>query len=124
MQPEKNTPEAAIIKAGSGKTRTQKPALTQDEIDTKAQELLQIALDKTAGLVDAQKVKIWAQNTDKDANHRNGKVILGVRPNGKFLHYTELATTMNSEKISVKIDAFLDTYTRLTAEAPAAQPAQ
>jgi len=124
MQPQENSPEAQAIKAGTGKVRQQKVPLTAEEVDKKASELLQIALDKTAGLVDAQKVKIWAQNTDKDANHRNGKVILGVRPNGKFLHYTELAITMNSEKISAKIDAFLDAYTRLTAEAPAAQPAQ
>ena len=124
MQPQENSPEAQAMKELNRKIRPSKTPLSQDEIDAKAAELLEIALQETDGKLDAAKVKIWAQNTEKDANHRNGKVILGVRPAKKFLHYTELAITMNHEKITAKIAGFLDAYARLTAPAPAEAPAQ
>jgi len=118
MQPQENSPEAQALKELNRKPRATKTPLTQDEIDAKAQTLLEIAKTETDGKLDPAKVKIWAQNTEKDAAHRNGKVILGVRPDKKFLHYTELAITMNHEKITSKIAGFLDAYTRLTAPAP------
>jgi hypothetical protein len=124
MQPQENSPEAQALKEMNRKPQATKTPLSQDEIDAKAQALLEIAKTETDGKLDPAKVKIWAQNTEKDATHRNGKVILGVRPDKKFLHYTELAITMNNDKIKTKITAFLDAYARLTAPAPAEAPAQ
>ena len=122
MQPQENSPEAQALKELNRKPRATKTPLSQDEIDAKAQALLEIAKTETDGKLDPAKVKIWA-SVRKDGL-KNGMVVLGVCPDKKFLHYTNLAITMNHEKITSKIAGFLDAYARLTAPAPAEAPAQ